>query len=189
MRWRLAAGIVIGLLVVAGVLIGTGIVDGLHFPRRTNQPGAIIPSNFKPAFVINWPGPPHEDSTAIVSEHGQMSIYTALYTDRRPDGVLVLSVIAMEYPAAFQEELSAEERLEAALLGLKKSELSGKKLMHGPKNYPGLEVRKRTVGTSSRRMAILAGRIMYDVSATSKEEKLLDLPEVDAFFKSFAIVD
>ena len=148
------------------------------------------PSDFKPEYVIKWPGPPSESSIAIPSgQGGGTEIYTASCTLNRPDGVVIFSVTATNYAPMFLKKVSDKEMLENSLLGFKKHESSRKEVTRGPKKHPGLEVRKQTLGTNHRQLAVMARPVMYDVSATSKEEKLIDLPEVDAFFNSFSIVD
>src|SRR2546422_136495 len=69
-----------------------------------------------------------------------------------------------------------------------------KEIEHGPKKYPGLDISTQSVTGSGkpligRRVVVMAGPRIYDLSVSGTVEGLMQLPEVKEFFESFNIRD
>ena len=61
------------------------------------------------------------------------------------------------------------------------------------KKYPGLDISSQHTARFgvrfSRKLVILAGRSIYEVSVDCKDKEFLNRPEVTAFFESLTIAD
>jgi hypothetical protein len=143
-------------------------------------------ASFAPELRLQWPG---EVPEGTVSDHGDGSrSYSAASWMNRHGVRLLYRVLVLEYPAAAMKDTAPAELLEAYHASTRKYELSRTPVTHGPKKYPGLDVRIKT-GLVFRQLTVVAGRRLYSVSVSVSVPKAaaLDAPDVEAFFDSFAI--
>ena len=72
--------------------------------------------------------------------------------------------------------------------GIKKDETSRVKIEYGPKKYPGLSIESKRDKSTDRKIEVMVGPRLYSISVSAtRNEKLLDRPEVAAFFDSFKL--
>lgn len=122
-------------------------------------------------------------------EVGEYTNYTALYSERRPNGAVIFAAHVAEYPAAMWEKSSPEEILESSVFAFRKDELSRKPVEHGPRKYPGYDILSKRNDLTTRKLVVVAKPRVYAVSVGTKDANALTRPEVAAFFDSFAVRD
>jgi hypothetical protein len=135
-----------------------------------NQPG------FKPGLNLKWPGTP----TVLA---GDQEHYAATLTQKEPEGLIVFSAFVMQYPEL--QGADPNELLGAYVFGSQKSEISRKKIEFGRDKHPGFDIATRSGSRFGRKIVVMAGPRLYEISVLSTNEKLLGGPEVRAFIDSF----
>ena len=107
---------------------------------------------------------------------------------KNPDGLLLFSVFVEEYPDEKFGGYTPKQMLESFTSVLQNDEISRKSIEHGPKKYPGLEFENRNEKQKWHSIVVIAGPRLYSISVTAaRNEKLLERPEVAAFFDSFVL--
>jgi hypothetical protein len=153
----------------------------------SQAPAQREPLRFQPKLGLKWPGRPSESSQVLQTEAGDEKHYSATYTDKRSGGAVVFAAFAIEFPEKALKGTSPKELLAAYVFASKKDETSRKEVTHGPKKHPGLDITTRAAKLFRRKLVIMAGLRLYEVSVTSKDEQALKTPEVKVFFDSLAI--
>lgn len=177
-----------GLLLLAG-LLGCANPNVKVTPAPSN-PDARDKADFDNWVSITWPAaPPRVERQVTSMELDEHENYTALYADKRPDGVVIFAAHIDVYPHAMWEKSSPEEILESTVFAFRKYELSRKPFAHGPHKYPGFDILSKRNDLTTRQIAVVAKPRVYTVSVSSKDETALTRPEVVAFFDSFAVRD
>jgi hypothetical protein len=136
---------------------------------------------------LKWPGKPTESSQ--VDEGTSLRHYSASFADKQATGLTLFWADVEEFPEKMLKGTSPKELLTAYVLGSKRNEISRKEIEHGPKKYPGLEITTRTEKHFGRRLVVMPGSRIYDLSVTSKTAEGLKVPAVTAFLESLAIRD
>jgi hypothetical protein len=143
--------------------------------------------SFNPGLGLKWPGAPHESIQNLTTEAGEHKQYTATFTEKRPEGVVVFSAFVTEYPVGALRGTDPKELLAAHVLASRKDETSRQAIAHGPQKHPGLDVATRSGTRVGRRLVVMAGRRLYEVGVSSTNEELMRGSKVKAFFDSFAV--
>ena len=175
----------VNLLLICSVLLG--LQPG---GEPSDQPEQL---SFNPKLALKWPGKPFESSQVLTTKDGEQKHYSAMFADKRPDGLVLFSAFVEEFPEKALKGTSAKQLLAAYVLAFRKEETSRKELEHGPKKYPGLDITSQHASPSgirfNRKLVVLAGRRIYCISVDCKDKEFLNRPEVKAFFESLAIAD
>lgn len=156
-------------------------------PAAAQAPAQQEQLRFQPGLTLKWPGKPSESSQILPGEGGDEKHYTALFTDKLPAGAVTFSAFVIEFPDKALKGMSPQRFLAAYVAASKKDETSRKEVEHGPKKYPGLEITTHARGLFGRKLVVLAGSRLYEVSVSSKSEEALKAPEVKAFLESLAL--
>jgi hypothetical protein len=141
--------------------------------------------SFDPGLALMWPGTPTESSQIITTDLGELKDYSAMLTEKRPNGLRVFSAAVLEFPEKQVEGQSPRMLLAACVFASKKDETSRKDVEYGPRKYPGFAITTRRGKWWGRRLAVLAGRRFYDLSVTATSQALLRDGDVEVFFDSF----
>jgi len=141
--------------------------------------------SFRPKFSVKWPGKPSEHSQVLQTELGEEKHYSAMFADKSPSGSVLYFAAVEELPKKALKEFGARKLLEAYVFAFKKEETSRKEITFGKGKYPALDITTHARKLFGRRLVILAGNRIYDVSVTSSDEQALKAPQVKAFFESF----
>ncbi|HVK18552.1 MAG TPA: hypothetical protein VM533_16575 [Fimbriiglobus sp.] len=181
MRSTILAGVVMALAI--------GVSGCTKPPGIGTSPSAAAERQltFDPNLRLKWPGPPSEDSQLLNNEVGEQKHYSATFTDKRPEGVVIFSAFVDEYPADAVKQADPEELLTATVFAFKADEVSQKKFAHGPQKYPGFDILSQSDGKFDRKLVVVAGRRVYHIAVTSTKEEWLKAPEVQAFFDSLSL--
>jgi hypothetical protein len=143
---------------------------------------------FKPKLELKWPGKPEESSQVIKDGSFEQKDYTAHFVLKRATGNISFWASVAELPIKEMRE-NPKVALAAYVLAFKKDETSRKEIEHGPKKFPGFEIASRTKFGFDRKVVVIAGQRIYQISVQSRDEDLLKIEEVKAFMKSLAIKD
>jgi hypothetical protein len=159
-------------------------------PPATAGAGAAERAEFDARLALTWPAAlPTVNRQVIPMEAGDHVNYTAMYADKRPEGVVVFTARIDEYPAAMWAQTSPEEILESTVFAFRKNELSRMPVAHGPRKYPGFDILSKRDDLTTRKLVVVAKPRVYAVTAASKDAAALTRPEVVAFFDSFTVRD
>jgi hypothetical protein len=142
---------------------------------------------FQPKLSLKWPGKAFESSEILSTEHGDEKHYSALFSNKGGSGVVTFSAFVIEFPDKAVKGTTPKELLTAYAFASKDDETSRKEVEHGPMKYPGLEISTKARGLFGRKLVVLAGSRLYEVSVSSKKEEALKAPEVKAFLESLAL--
>lgn len=131
-------------------------------------------------FRVKWPGSPRES--------GGPGRYSAALTVNTPQGEVTYSASVNELPTAELAGKAPRDVLAAKLAGTAGQEFSRKEVAVGPKKYPGLDVTWWGGATQvGRRLAVLAGAKVYELSVWGPDMGSIRSPEAEAFFNSLTI--
>jgi hypothetical protein len=158
-------------------------------PAFTQAPGQAKSLVFDPKFALKWPGKPSESNQVLATDNGPEKHYRAMFADKLTRGVTLYSASVEEFPEKTLKGTSPNELLVAYVHAFKKHETSRKEVEHGKKKYPGLEITSRRDKHFGRRLVVMAGSRIYDVSVVGPTEDALKAPTVKAFFDSLAVGD
>jgi hypothetical protein len=142
---------------------------------------------FQPNLSLKWPGKASESSQILSTEDGDEKHYTALFSKKGTAGVVIFSAFVIEFPDKALKSTTAKTLLAAYVFSSKDDETSRKEVEHGPKKYPGLEISTHARGLFGRKLVVMAGSRLYEVSVSSKSEEALKAPEVKTFLESLAL--
>jgi hypothetical protein len=157
---------------------------------KTQAPKAQTPKAqtlLKSTFLLNWPGAPTEGDGVIWTKEGQQRHYSATFMDRPPGGIVVYTLSVIEWPEKTLAGLEAKQKLDAYVFSQKRDETSRQAIEYGPKKYPGLDMTTGSGDAVGRRIVIVAGPRLYDLSVAASNQEALRSPAVAEFFHSFAI--
>jgi hypothetical protein len=140
-------------------------------------------SSLKPIRNLKWPGAPDE-SQIMPTKAGEETHYRAMLTHKQPEGNVLFSASVTQFPG---KGADPNDLLEWYLFSSQKSEISRKKIEVGPNKHPGFDITTRSASIFGRMVVVMAGPRLYEVSVTTKNEKLLGGPEVKAFIDSFTL--
>ena len=140
-----------------------------------------------PKLWLLFPEPPRIDKQDL----GATKISNAMWTQKRTEGVLILSAMVMEITAD-GEKLSPEQMLEASAGAFKQYETSRTSFTIGKKKHPGLDITSKVTLTTGkpmfeRKKIVVVGQNSYIASAGGTSEEYLTEKAVKKFFDSFEI--
>jgi hypothetical protein len=143
--------------------------------------------SFDPKLTLKWPEKPIESSQVIDTLHGPQKHYNAMLLNRQDRTLYAAAVL--EFPEKALKGSSPKDLVAAYVFGSKSQETSRKEVEHGKRKCPGLEITTKNEKGLSRKLVVMAGSRIYEVSVTSPTEASLQAPSVKAFLESLAVGD
>jgi hypothetical protein len=137
---------------------------------------------------LKWPGSPHESSQVIPSDVGEEKHYDATFTDRRsPDTIVPYSAFVIDFPEKALKGKAPRDFLNAYVFASQKHETARKEVELGRCKHPCLEITTHSGDLFDRRLVVMAGPRLYEVSVSSRKEQALRDVQVKKFFESLVI--
>lgn len=167
------------------IVIVICLVIGIGCSKQTTAPTVVAIAGFETHLKpLKWPVQPDEKANTI----GNASSYNAMASEKFDGGLLLYALFIIEYPDDKFDGMTPQQLMDAYIKGF--GESTRTPIEHGPQKYPGVEITRKRESKWDRHVVVVAGRRLHHISVSaSRNEKLLDRPEVKAFFDSFEIKD